>query len=835
MALGATSPLRLFGLPPQPPRKPTRTLTGFSRIPAAASRSPTMSPSNRPALLLGRLLLFVIPLGAGLVPRLTFRREGSSRIAASFQQRQIQNYDTFLLSKDGATLYVGARDAILALDVGTAHSIRLKHELSWSPPLMKKNQCVFKKKSNETECLNFIRILVQLNETHLYACGTFAFSPTCAYIALENFTLVLNAKGQPLLLEGKGLCPFDPQHRNTAILVDGELYAGTMNNFQGNEPIISRSLGQRSTLKTDSFLTWLNADATFVGSFNILTPSDEEKVYFFFEETATEFDFFEKLTVSRVARVCKNDVGGDRVLQKKWTTFLKAHLSCAEQGRFPYTVIRHVFALPQPQQETVFYGVFASQWQAGSLGGSAVCAFSLDAIQEAFEGKYKELNKDCSRWMTYNGPLLSPRPGTCSVGPSADKALTFMKEHFLMDERIAPVNNQPLLVKQDAKYTRIAVHETRDVLGIPYKVLFLGTGEGSLHKVVLAGSGAHIIEEIRLFETPAEPVRNLLLAPEKGVLYVGYSSGVLQVPVANCSTHATCPNCVLARDPYCAWDGESCRDIRDAEGSVGDWVQDVELGKPMPGCRRDHGRGRALPRRRNDSEGPLLKELSPPLNTIVRLTCPRTSALANYSWELPRIRMPGGLVTQDEEALVVIVQRETLGTYECWAAENGFRQPAARYQLHSPLYPDVLGGASGFSREGLQHGATPLGEPRSYWMQFVTVTVLLAMSLAVVLAFSLFTYHEKLKAKSKVEGCSAPETSQASGQEKVPLKGSQSPPQRSKFQKQGPFQEDANTSNSCCVQVERPTRDTDAENNRLPSSAPADGEDARGGVAVDKI
>lgn len=121
---------------------------------------------------------------------------------------------------------------------------------------------------------------------------------------------------------------------------DGELYAGTMNNFQGNEPIISRSLGTRTLLKTDAFLRWLSgeqregpgedppvpgvpaapptpashppalavpvADAAFVASFSI--PGDD-KVYFFFEETADEFDFFERLLVPRVARVCKVGAG----------------------------------------------------------------------------------------------------------------------------------------------------------------------------------------------------------------------------------------------------------------------------------------------------------------------------------------------------------------------------------------------------------------------------------------------------------------------------------------------------------------------------------------------
>lgn len=34
----------------------------------------------------------------------------------------------------------------------------------------------------QTDCFNYIKILLRVNATHLYACGTYAFSPTCAYI-----------------------------------------------------------------------------------------------------------------------------------------------------------------------------------------------------------------------------------------------------------------------------------------------------------------------------------------------------------------------------------------------------------------------------------------------------------------------------------------------------------------------------------------------------------------------------------------------------------------------------------------------------------------------------
>ena len=34
----------------------------------------------------------------------------------------------------------------------------------------------------QTDCFNYIKILLRVNSTHLYVCGTYAFSPICAYI-----------------------------------------------------------------------------------------------------------------------------------------------------------------------------------------------------------------------------------------------------------------------------------------------------------------------------------------------------------------------------------------------------------------------------------------------------------------------------------------------------------------------------------------------------------------------------------------------------------------------------------------------------------------------------
>ncbi|XP_049662289.1 semaphorin-4A isoform X1 [Accipiter gentilis] len=808
MATGAGSggPAGML-VPPDPPGRPgAGAATGMVLGP---SRGASLPPPTMPRAALRLLCGVVMPaamLCAEPLPRITFPSGDPRRTLTHFSQDNVSHYDIFLLHESEEELYVGARDRVLALTVGTPGSIRAKASIMWGPTAEKISECAFKKKSQETECFNFIRVLVALNQTHLYVCGTYAFSPACTYIQLENFTLMSSGRGQPFL-DGKGQCPFDPQHTYTALLVDGELYAGTMNNFQGNEPIISRSLGSRTLLKTDAFLRWLSADAAFVASFSI--PGDD-KVYFFFEETADEFDFFERLLVPRVARVCKSDVGGDKVLQKKWTTFLKAQLVCSQPGHFPFNVIHHAFALPRRDGGADFYAVFTSQWQAGRAGSAAVCAYRQEALEEVFKGKYKELNKESSRWTVYGGPDMNPRPGSCYMGPSSDKALTFMKDHFLMDGKVSPTQGQPLLVKTDITYTRIAVDETRGI-SATYRVMFLATAEGFLHKAVELPEGPHIVESIQLFERP-EPVKNLLLAPGKGILYVGYSSGVLQVPLANCSLHRSCAECVLARDPYCAWyslEG-SCQPTRAATAAAEDmsaWLQDVEGGSPATMCHR--GRSVAMPRTWGAQEDPVAERLSPPLNAVVYLRCPRRSALANYSWQQPSGRGgQGDTALLPNHTLVVIMQRGTAGTYKCRATENGYTWTVAHYQLQDPsgMAPQL----DELAEEELAWGSSVPGTPRSYWPQFVTVTVLLAVTLAAAACLALLAYHDQLKARSKVRGCSAPHSPPSQRREKVPLNGGTGEPSAPGVTTEEEEEEEG--SRACCPQLDG---DIDVDNNRL--------------------
>ncbi|XP_038624900.1 semaphorin-4A [Tachyglossus aculeatus] len=713
-------------------------------------------PKTRPpllGLLLPALMSTVASLPA-LVPRVSYATGDGRRALDFFHLEGLQDFDSLLLSGDRETLYVGARDTLLALRVGGSGPLTLQSSVPWRASQEKTAECIFKKKSNETECFNFIRVLVAVNGSHLYTCGTGAFSPACTYVDLSDFSLAQMATGQPL--DGKGQSPFDPAHKHTAIMVDGALYSGTMNNFLGNEPILLRSLGTQPTLKMDNFLRWLQPDAAFAASF-----SNGSFVYFLFSETASEFHFFEPLTVSRVARICQNDKGGEKLLQKKWTTFLKAPLTCKVPGQLPCAVVRHAVLLPALAgvAPARVIATFTYQWQTG---GSVVCEFPLEAVEAAFAGRFKEMNQESSRWTPFTGTEPTPRPGTCSTGPSSAKVLTFLKDHFLMD---GEVTGSLLLAKADTTYTRLAAEQARGLDGHPYLVLYLGTDSGRLHKVVLADGGggeaareAYLVEEIQLFPKPT-PVRELLLEPLQGVLLVGSAQGLVRLPRANCSVYPTCADCVLARDPHCAWQRERgvCGSApglpRGPHPSPFPWHQDVERGNPRYACGGDIGRSL---RPQDQAKPDVVLEVLAARHILVELPCPRASALASYEWTQgvpPNTVIPSRIGPSTGDLLL---GPEADGLYQCWAEEAGYRHPVATYWVHGPDRPrppdPSLAGVPVKPWAVAEGGqAAPAGS-RSYWPHFVVVTVLLALLVMGSLVALLVPRLAALRARGRVQG-----------------------------------------------------------------------------------
>ncbi|KAF0031985.1 hypothetical protein F2P81_016540 [Scophthalmus maximus] len=463
-----------------------------------------------------------------LPPRISFLLNSTHRPLVHFKLPDVHNTTTLLLSDDSSTLYVGARDAILSLDVSQVDAVVLKRKVTWRPTAGDMKECEDKGKNPQS-------VTARL----------FATSPLVSSL------------------------PVFP------------------------EP-------------------------TFVGS---SLDAAERKLYFFFNEVGKEFSFMDELRVARVAQVCKvtvnapwhhviiniksrlqsvrtrppavqtesdsstsrpligpftasqckrvlsslicfqDDVGGQRTLQKKWTSFAKAPLLCRSPRQLPFNILQDVFSLPPPEggdaSDTLFYGVFTSQWSVGQQ--SAVCVFTLQDVRTAFAGRYRTLEMQTHQCNHVMG--THPFLGKCGLDAASDAELFEVKRSFLSSTEVKPATDAPLVVSSQHQFSRVAAMRTMAANGKWFTVLFLLTESGFVHKVVLLDQGPRVIEEIQVFTQP-QLVKSIVLSSTKGVLYIGMSEGVTSVPVADCSVYTSCSRCVLARDPLCGWSLSSSACVR---------------------------------------------------------------------------------------------------------------------------------------------------------------------------------------------------------------------------------------------------------------------------------
>lgn len=629
------------------------------------------------------LLLEVSTHGPSSVPRSSWKQDDVDLL--EFWEPDVFNYTTLLLNEDRGVLYVGAREAVYELNIS---NISIKsNQLLWKVPDIDMSMCILKGKSKETDCRNYIRVLQVLDEEHLYVCGTHAFQPLCDYLSLQDFRLLNKAD------DGRGKCSYDPSQSFTTVMVDGELYSGTAYNFLGSEPIISRSSPSQSLLRTEYSTSWLN-EPSFVFADVIREgqdspDGDDDKIYYFFTEVSVEYEFFGKLLIPRIARVCKGDLGGQRTLQKKWTSFLKAKLVCSmPELNFVFNVVHDVFILKAPHwRDTVIYGVFTSQW--GNVGLSAVCAYNMSSVHEVFSrGKYMQkvtVEQSHTKWVRFNGAPPSPRPGACinnmnrqqNLSSSLhlpDKTLQFVRDHPLLEDPVLPIGNGPRLITKDVNYTQIAVQRVQALDNSIHHVIFTATDKGFLHKSVVLENEVHTVEEVQLLKS-SEPIKTLLLSSthQAQFLYAGSDSGVVQSPTAFCQKYGSCVDCVLARDPYCAWDTQSkaCVNIFQSKADPRKMIQnlrgDAGICPPVsPLAVKDY---------------PLL--LVKP-GASADLPCRVQSNRAQVLWKLNNHLLSDSssssrfLLMSESGLLLYSVTMEDAGRYECWSVESAAGQNFSR-------------------------------------------------------------------------------------------------------------------------------------------------------------
>ncbi|ELK25040.1 Semaphorin-3F [Myotis davidii] len=162
-----------------------------------------------------------------------------------------------------------------------------------------------------------------------------------------------------------------------------------------------------------------------------------------------------------------------------------------------------------------------------------------------------------------------------------------------MYQPVYPLQRRPLVVRTGAPYrlTTVAVDQV-DAADGRYEVLFLGTDRGTVQKVIVLPKDDQemeelMLEEVQVFKDPA-PVKTMTISSKRQQLYVASAVGVTHLSLHRCQAYgAACADCCLARDPYCAWDGQACSRYTASSKSL--WKRLATPAGQRPYCTEDAG------------------------------------------------------------------------------------------------------------------------------------------------------------------------------------------------------------------------------------------------------
>ncbi|KAF3692405.1 Semaphorin-7A Semaphorin-K1 [Channa argus] len=568
------------------------------------------------------LMSLFVTVIAGKSPRLKFVVHESSR----FHFSKPENYISMYHPEGTNKLYVGGQAMVYVLTF-TDRGVH-DEQIPVASDLTAIDTCKAKPASLELECDNFITVIQKVNDTFL-VCGTNAGSPRCWM--LVNDTVLTDVQGSGQIASASDISPNFPSQRSIS----------------------------------------LSSDPQFAGA--AIIPSLQkfkEEIYFFFSEINKTARVDEEPYRARIGRICTVDEGGIKtLLADSWTTFMKARVMCgAGNTQQQYNNMKQAVVLTAQDKRGVLYGLFSNAW-----GRTVICAYSIEDIDQAFS---------TSKLKGYSSQFVGSRPGLCvrrnstAGGHNDVKNLGVIRYHPEIEDVIRPVGVAPLDLPRDDQITHTVADIVLAVNDEHYSVLYLGTEQGKVLKVLHTSEGVFIISQYSLFHNEG-PVLSMAIDSQKGHLYVGTAMEIQRLPLADCGRYGdTCRECILSRDPYCGWDKARRKCIAIPPGyNVTAIVQNLDHSNSSV-C----GEAAALKQRRTSPQEVLVQS-----NTTVFLPCPVRSFHATYRWEKDNcVKKYPCIFSGDFCVLGPVVDTPLKeGIFRCMATEDGFKVEVISFRLRN--------------------------------------------------------------------------------------------------------------------------------------------------------
>ncbi|KAL5255672.1 hypothetical protein ACHWQZ_G011040 [Mnemiopsis leidyi] len=472
-----------------------------------------------------------------------------------------------LVSVSQGEIVIGARNTVYKIEFGYQKVTPFNDEVPVSSNSAYQN-CIDSGRT-EQDCQNYYKVLVKITDNDLMLCGTSSFQPMCDIRHLSD----LNYKSRDHVLSGDTICPSDPNTATSVIVLESDRTVGfsatcidECNDYQISRINLlpgSLSFNGRTMRTTD----WLNRP-TFVYSFE-----EGEYVYFLFYETAIEVKT--EQVYSRVARICKNDIGsGQEYFSNYFLSFSKARIYCTSnkpgEPPFDHNEIGGAF-----YKDRVLYAVFSGQRNVRT--GSILCSYQIKDIDAVFSGPYLSYDNSNREWITTEN-----QPFSCSNKKSINVAAT----QTMMERAIS--QSEPLYYTQtETRLTSVAVI-TKHVGERDHTIIYAGSEEGYVVRVGLEAGLTGVTHYSIVKTAPRGAVISLSISQDTNIIYALSNSWVIKIPTSledACQHAATCSECLDLYYPYCSW-CKTTNEMRcvasQSECLVSDLVRPTETCLPLP-------------------------------------------------------------------------------------------------------------------------------------------------------------------------------------------------------------------------------------------------------------
>ncbi|XP_075218769.1 plexin B isoform X1 [Lycorma delicatula] len=258
--------------------------------------------------------------------------------------------------------------------------------------------------------------------------------------------------------------------------------------------------------------------------------------------------------VTRLARVCINDANYDSYTEVTLQCLVKSggqtvNYNLIQDAKVTASGDDLAVGLGIDSGDFILVGSFSPSRSITNepLSKSAICIYSMVDIEAKFNENIHMCFNGSTKYrnMGYVSGLILD--GDCPKAGTTGNILNFC-EVGLKISGVAPISTTSAIDFSNNLVTSVTLATTER-----HTVIFLGTSNGSIKKILVSGPNLALEYEETLIDQGKTVLPDTIVAPSGEYLFALTTSKVLKVAVEHCGSYGNCSACLESKDPYCGW------------------------------------------------------------------------------------------------------------------------------------------------------------------------------------------------------------------------------------------------------------------------------------------